>query len=238
MKIPTLEGTIDRRILINFTVDKDVLSKFLPKPFRPVLVADKGLAGICLIRLKYIRPNGFPEMIGIGSENAAHRIAVEWTDNGQTKQGVYITRRDTNSLVNHWTGGRLFPGVHHLAKFDVDEHADKYNIHIVSSDKNEIAISAKQAVSFNSDSIFKDLETASTFYKNGAIGFSPNKSGFDGMELKTIEWRVEPLAVDSVKSSFFENELVFPKGSVTFDNALLMRGIKHKWKNYANCPDE
>lgn len=237
MKIPRIEGTIDRRILINFTVDKDVLAKFLPKPFRPILIADKGLAGICLIRLKYIRPVGFPEIIGIGSENAAHRVAVEWTDNGQVKQGVYIPRRDTNSLLNHWTGGRLFPGIHHLAKFDVDENDDEYKIHIVSSDENVIAINAKQSANFNAGSIFKNLETASEFYKNGSIGFSPNKSGYDGMELKTSQWHVDPLAVEDVTSSFFEDERVFPKGSVTFDNALLMRGIKHKWKNYDVCPE-
>ncbi|CAN5853667.1 DUF2071 domain-containing protein [soil metagenome] len=237
MKIPRIEGTIDRRILINFTVDKDVLAKFLPKPFRPILIGDKGLAGICLIRLKYIRPFGFPEIIGIGSENAAHRIAVEWTDNGKVKQGVYIPRRDTNSLLNHWTGGRLFPGIHHLAKFDVDENVDEYKITIVSSDENVISISAKQSGSFEHNSIFKNLETASEFYKNGSIGFSPNKSGYDGMELKTIQWHVDPLAVENVKSGFFEDESVFPKGSVTFDNALLMRGIKHEWKNYEPCPE-
>ncbi|MEO5641964.1 MAG: DUF2071 domain-containing protein [Bacteroidia bacterium] len=237
MKIPRIEGTIDRRILINFTVDKDVLAKFLPKPFRPILIGDKGLAGICLIRLKYIRPFGFPEIIGIGSENAAHRIAVEWTDNSKVKQGVYIPRRDTNSLLNHWTGGRLFPGIHHLAKFDVDENVDEYKITIVSADENFISISAKQSGSFEHNSIFKNLETASEFYKNGSIGFSPNKSGYDGMELKTIQWHVDPLAVENVKSGFFEDESVFPKGSVTFDNALLMRGIKHEWKNYEPCPE-
>ena len=232
MKIPTIEGTIDRRILINFTVDKDVLTKFLPQPFRPKLIEDRGLAGICLIRLKNIRPAGFPEFIGISSENAAHRIAVEWTENGETKQGVYIPRRDTNSLLNHWTGGRIFPGVHHLAKFDVLENAEDYKINIVSEDNNLISISARQTKDFSADSIFRKIETASEFFKNGSIGFSPNKSDFDGLELKTREWHVDPLTVSNVKSSFFENEKVFPKGSVTFDNALLMRNIKHKWNSY------
>jgi hypothetical protein len=31
MEIPTADAIIDRRILINFTVDKDVLAKFLPE---------------------------------------------------------------------------------------------------------------------------------------------------------------------------------------------------------------
>jgi hypothetical protein len=58
------------------------------------------------------------------------------------------------------------------------------------------------------------------------------------MELNTIEWHVDPLQVENVKSTFFENENVFPKGSVVFDNALLMRNLKHQWNNYENCPEE
>jgi hypothetical protein len=52
MKIPRIIGNIDRRILINYQVEKDVLSKYLPNPFRPKIVNGKGMAGICLIRLK------------------------------------------------------------------------------------------------------------------------------------------------------------------------------------------
>jgi Uncharacterized conserved protein (COG2071) len=232
MKIPAIEGIIDRRILINFTIDKEVLTKFLPKPFSPQLVNGKGLAGICLIRLKDIRPVWLPAFIGINSENAAHRVAVEWIEKGKTKQGVYIPRRDTSSLLNHWAGGRIFPGVHHRAKFDVNEYADSYKLNIVGDDNNVISISATQAKEFDPKSVFENLETASDFFRNGSIGFSPNKSNYDGLELKAITWKVEPLLVDRVKSSFFENEKVFPKGSVQFDNALLMRNIQHKWNSY------
>jgi uncharacterized protein YqjF (DUF2071 family) len=100
MKIPTVTGTIDRRILVNYQVDKDVLTNFLPDNFRPKLINDKGVAGICLISLKNIRPKGLPQGIGISSENGALRIAVEWTEDGQTKEGVYIPRRDTSSKLN------------------------------------------------------------------------------------------------------------------------------------------
>ena len=41
MKIPTMRGTIDRRILANFHVDADVLAKVLPSPFRPKLVKER-----------------------------------------------------------------------------------------------------------------------------------------------------------------------------------------------------
>ena len=57
-------------------------------PFRPKLVKGKGIAGICLIRLKQIRPRFVPSFLGISSGNAAHRIAVEWDEHGETKPGV------------------------------------------------------------------------------------------------------------------------------------------------------
>ena len=110
MKIPKIKGVIDRRILINYQVEREALENYLPKPFKPKLVNGKGIAGICLIRLKAIRPKGLPKQIGISSENGAHRIAVEWTKNGEKKEGVFIPRRDTSSKLNAWAGGTIFPG--------------------------------------------------------------------------------------------------------------------------------
>ena len=233
MKIPTIIGTIDRRILINYQVDKDVLTKYLPHPFRPKLVNDKGVVGICLIRLKNIRPKGFPKTVGISSENGAHRIAVEWTENGKTKEGVFIPRRDTSSKLNSLAGGRIFPGVHHFAEFSVNEENENYSVEFISDDDTFLSIKAKETTEWNQDSVFEDLNCASDFFEKGAIGYSPNKIGetFDGLELNTYEWKVKPLTVSEVRSTFFEDETVFPKGTVKFDNALLMKNIKHEWKS-------
>ncbi len=238
MKLPVIEGIIERRMLINFAVDKDVLANYLPSPFRPKLIQGRGIAGICLIRLRQIRPKGFPAQMGIGSENAAHRIAVEWTENGKIKEGVYIPRRDTDSHINHWAGGRVFPGVHHLAEFDVSENEESYKLDMRSDDGTGISLLARQTKLFYPDSVFQDLESASAFFRKGSIGFSPNQKGYDGLELQTMNWHVDPLAVEEVKSSFFGNKTNFPEGSVTFDNALLMKEISHTWHTYQNgfCP--
>lgn len=230
--MPTLIGTIDRRILINYNVDGDVLANYLPAPFRPKLVNGKGVVGICLIRLKHIRPKVLPKAVGIASENGAHRIAVEWTEEGKTKSGVYIPRRDTSSKLNALAGGRVFPGVHHLAEFTVQEENDQYSVAFTSDDGTFLSIEATETTDWNTESIFEDIECASDFFENGAVGYSPRKIGetFDGLELKTYEWKVKPLTVSQVRSSFFEDETVFPKGSVQFDNALLMKNIEHEWK--------
>ena len=178
---------------------------------------------------KNIKPKLFPKWFGLSSENGAHRIAVEWDENGKTCQGVYIPRRDTNSLFNTLVGGRLFPGKHYRAKFDVQESNNSYKINLLSSDQTKIHIAASESATFSSESIFGTIENASDFFEKGSVGYSPNGKSFDGMKLESKKWRVRPMEVQSVGSSFFEDPNIFSKGSVKFDNALLMTEIEHEW---------
>lgn len=229
MKIPAIKGIIDRRILINYQIDKEVLENYLPQPFKPKLVNGKGIAGICLIRLKEIRPKGFPSQLGISSENGAHRIAVEWYERGVLKEGVYIPRRDTSSRLNALAGGRIFPGVHHLAHFKVKESDESYEVAFISSDKTSLSIKSKETTQWNRESIFENLQSVSSFFERGSVGYSPDGNNFDGLELRTSDWIVSLLEVEKVESSFFEDCNIFPEGTVKFDNALLMKNIAHEW---------
>ena len=236
MQLPNIHGYIDRRILINFTADPDVVGKIVPAPFRPKIYNEKAIVGICLIRLKNIKIKGLPNFMGISSENGAHRIAVEWEEEGEIKEGVYIPRRDTSLWLNTILGGRLFPGKHYLAKFNVKEFEGNYHIDFVSSDNTGISIDAQEVNNFPQTSIFKSLENVSDFFEKGSIGYSPNKEKYEGLKLQAYTWKVKPLEVKSVYSSFYEDETVFPKGSVQFDNALLMTKVEHEWKSMKDKP--
>lgn len=234
MKIPKIKGLIDRRILINFTADPKFVEKIIPFPFRPKIYKNKAIVGICLIRLKNVRPKGLPSFLGVSSENGAHRIAVEWDEDGLVKEGVYIPRRDTSLKLNTLLGGRFFPGKHHLACFNVREESDKYHIDFTSSDNTNISIDACEAKTFDKTSIFETLGNVSDFFEKGAVGYSPNNNKFDGLRLKAYKWEVRPLTVEHVKSSFFEDENLFPKGSIKFDNALIMTKVEHEWQSEAD----
>lgn len=232
MRIPTIRGVIDRRVLVNFRVDPDVLARVCPAPFRPQIVNGFGVAGICLIRLKSIRPKLFPACLGISSENAAHRIAVEWDVDGITQSGVFIPRRDTSSVLNALAGGRIFPGVHNRARFCVRETEKEYSIAMDSIDGSvHVCVDGQTTGELPDDSVFATVANCSRFFESGSLGYSPSNSNsrFDGLELRTADWRVQPLAITRVQSSFFEDRNTFPDGSVTFDNALLMRSIDHEW---------
>ena len=238
MRIGNVHGMIDRRILLNYRVDSDVLAQLLPYPFRPKLIQGYGIAGICLIRLTAIRPKFAPACLGISSDNIAHRVAVEWNEGELVRSGVFVQRRDTNSWFNTVTGGRLFPGHHHHGVFRVQETNTNFALDIQSDDgAMKLALHGQIASHIPESSVFKSVEEASDFFQTGAIGFSPipDSRRFDGLELRCLRWEMEPLAIQRVRSSFFDDERIFPPGSTQYDSAFLMRDIPHEW-HAAACP--
>lgn len=234
MKIPAITGTIRRRILLNYRVAPDVARAVLPTRFRPKLVGDHAIAGICLIRLEGIRPKGFPSFTGISSENSAHRIAVVWEDDhGETHEGVFVPRRDTDSRMNALAGGRVFPGVHHHSKFTVTDRDGRISMRIVADDIEQtlVELEASETEAFPEASVFPSLRHASEFFEAGCIGYSarPDSCTLDGLLLKVSDWRVSPLSVHCARSAYYDDRSIFPAGSIELDHALLMRDIPHEW---------
>ncbi|HEY1377679.1 MAG TPA: DUF2071 domain-containing protein [Gemmataceae bacterium] len=236
MPIPVLRGVIDRRILVNYRVEPAVLGRLLPTTFRPQLVRGWGVAGICLIRLRRVRPRWLPLPVGLASENAAHRIAVEWDDGGAVRTGVYILRRETTSRLSALAGGPLFPGVHRRADFRVAEGDGRYAVTVADrAGRSLIEVRGRAANDWPAGSVFDSLAEASAFFAAGSVGYSPARRAgdFEGLELRTAGWDVRPLAVEHVASAVFDDPIVFAPGSVEFDSALVMHDVAHEWHGLA-----
>ena len=232
MHLPAIHGIIARRILANYRIDPDALARHLPEPFRPAQVNGHAIGGVCLIRLEALRPKHLPSPFGLHSENAAHRIAVEWDHQGETRHGVYVLRRDTDSRLQSLAGGRIFPGISHHAVFQTRETPERLYVSLRSSDgETRVTVEGTVTDALPETSIFPALSAASGFFEKGSLGYSParEKGHYDGMELQCRNWHVEPLDIQHAESSFFDDRKAFPPGTVRFDCALLMRGIQHEW---------
>ncbi|MFK3733883.1 DUF2071 domain-containing protein [Streptomyces sp. NPDC088090] len=233
MRQPRLSSVIERRLLVNYRVAPDAAARLLPRPLRPQLVHGHAVAGICLLRLGSVRPAWAPKVFGLRSENAAHRIAVEWDGPDGVETGVYIPRRDTASRINAWAGGRLFPGEHGRADFDVHETPGQVHVALATWDGDtRVDVTIEPSDELRDSELFADLAEASRFFQRGTKGFSATGSGrhLDGMELRTDAWRVEAGRIRSAASSFFDDPDCFPPGSATLDCALLMRDVPVSWR--------
>jgi hypothetical protein len=235
MRAQTIQGIIRRRMLVNFCVDPKIAQRRLPPHFRPKLHNGFAVAGICLIRLEQMRPKPLPSFLGLGSENAAHRMAVVWDEPaGGIGEGVFVVRRDTNSVINTVAGGKLFPGEYHIADFEVKDSGQDIDFKMKSRDgEASVRLRARIGNTLPAASQFTDLATASDFFESGSLGYSATRDNrrLEGMILKTKTWRIEPLEVGEVYSSYFADERMFPAGSIYFDSALLMRNIEHEWQS-------
>ena len=220
-----IEATIERRILVNYRVDPEVLARLLPAPFRPATVHGYGIAGVCLIRLGDVRPAGLPPALGITSENAAHRIAVEWDTADGPVTGVYIPRRHSSSRLTVLAGGRAFPGWHQRARFTVFEHTGRYGVHY-SGPGVEVTVAAHDADDVMAGSVFGSVDEASAFFQAAPLGYAatPAAGVFDGVELTTDRWHMTPLQLDELRSSLFCGLEFVP------DSAFLMAGIATTWR--------
>ncbi|MFJ8434874.1 DUF2071 domain-containing protein [Kitasatospora sp. NPDC094019] len=232
MKPPRLSSVVERRLLVNYRLDPHAAARLLPAPLRPQLVRGHAVAGICLLRLGGVRPAWAPGVLGLRSENAAHRIAVEWDGPDGVETGVYIPRRDTSSRLNAWAGGRVFPGEHGLADFEADETPGRIRVALATRDGAvRVDVTVEPADELRGSELFADTAEASRFFREGAKGFSATGSGrhLDGMELRTDSWSVEAGRVRRATSSFFDDPDRFPPGSATLDSALVMRGVPVTW---------
>ncbi|MER8041446.1 DUF2071 domain-containing protein [Streptomyces sp. NPDC094032] len=233
MRPPRLASVIERRLLVNYRVAPDAVAPLLPAPLRPQLVRGHAVAGICLLRLGAVRPAWAPAAVGLTSENAAHRIAVEWDGPDGVETGVYIPRRDTASLVNRWAGGRVFPGEHGHADFEVRETPDTLRVAYATRDGlTAVDVTARVTDRLEGSELFADLAEASAFFRAGSKGWSATRSGrsLDGMRLHTDAWHIEAGHVTSARSTYFDDPGRFPAGTATLDSVLVMRDVPVHWR--------
>lgn len=230
MKVTTMSGVIERRLLLNYRVDPAVIGPMLPRPFRPLLVNGYAVAGTCLLRLRELRPRHVPGALGIRLEGAAHRIAVEWDTADGTATAVYIRRRETSSIPAVIAGGRVFPGAHHHAAFDVNEPADSCDVSF-TADKGRarasVSVRKQRPDQFRPTPLFSTLEQASQFFRDRVNAYSATRRStrLDGLRMTTDAWPFEPTELVSAQSTFFGDPTRFPRGSAMLDSAFLMREV-------------
>ncbi len=229
-----LRGTIERRFLINYRADPDVVRPHLPGGFEPHIVDRSSVGahtvvGICLIELR-IRPSGFPASMGLRSFNGAHRYAVIAPDG---RPSVYIPRRDTDSAVAAVVGGCLFPGRHSRARISTAEEGVRTSVKLESADGAvHVAVSGRPAGGLPATSLFAGVTEASAFFEEADTGYSDTRRAdrLDAVTLRTTNWSVSPFWVDEVASSFFDDPDRFPPGSIVPDHGLVMHDIEHSWQ--------
>jgi len=129
MRLPAIQGIIDRRILVNYRVDPSVAAGLLPAPFRPKLVNGYAMAGICLIRLKQVRPAWMRCPLALVRRMPL--IASRWNGiatDAARKASLFRAGTAAARLNALPRRAAACAGEHHHAHFEVDERNDGLHV--------------------------------------------------------------------------------------------------------------
>lgn len=227
MFLPSLSARIARRVLLNLRVDPEYWSRSgrLPSRLEPVDVDGASIAGVCLIRLRELRPAWAPRGLGVSTEGAAFRVACRDRDRNGARC-VAIIGRWTSSRLVRWTDG-VTPMHHRFARFTSTETASSVEITVNDAAVGDTChVKASATAAWPGDSVFGSVDEASAFFAQEADGHTVGDGGacLGGVSLTVPEWRVTPLAVEEVTFPWL------PQDVFDVDHALLMRDAESTWR--------
>jgi len=224
-----IRSVIERRILLNYQLDRALARDLLPAPLRPQIVQGNAVAGTCFIRLAQARPAGIPASLGWRMENAADRIAVEWDGPDGVQRGVFLPQQFSGSRFAA-ASGRWLPGPGERGTFRVQETDREFRLEMHAREQFT-RVHAKRAENWHSD-LFPSHRAASEFVAASPVAWSAAaRTGvLTGVRLRTGHWATSPLEVRELESSFFN---ALPADSARFDHALLMQAIPARWSRAA-----
>ena len=117
-------------------------------------------------------------------------------------------------------------------RFVVREPDPRVDVRYVSDDGTvAVEVRGAEAEGLPAGSVFESVDEASEFFRRDTVGWSPSTRTecCEAVELRAMSWNVTPLAVELVRSSWFDDHSRFPAGSIEFDSTLLMRRIRAEW---------
>ncbi len=224
VRTPVLQATIARRLLVAYRLDPDAAEHLVPAPFTLHLVNGYAVGWVSLDRIADLRPRGLPAAIGFGSENAAHRIAVDWYQQGRTATGAFVLSRHTDSRVTVALGDRLFPGARERAEFDVADSGSELRV-ALASETCTVEVSVVTSAGVIASELFASTDEAWRFFRRGAVSYSLRGRGaaLDGLDMRTKPSDVHAASIDHASSTVFPRDVGVP------DSALVLRDLAVEW---------
>ena len=237
MRAPALRGRIDRRISVFYRLDPMAARSLLPAPLRPRLVRGWALGGVCILRLARMRPRMLPIPLGLASELAWHRIAVEWEEEGRPMHGHYLLRSETDSRLAPFPGARLVPSPDDCTRIEVRSSDAALTARVESGDGTTDLDLAASLGSWRSDALFKSANAARASIASGHVVWDGDEQGeLEGVELRSTGGTAQGLEVVRLASTWFDDRARFPLGAATLDCAIVVRDADHEWHAPAGQP--
>ena len=231
----SLQPRIRERLLIYHRVEPDALRALLPEGLEPSLQRGYALVGICHTRLESTPSRWFPRWSSTADQLAYHTLVEGHTRlerqaegaprlNGSTlvgaRPGIWVLRRETSS----WLRARSLRSERAecgLARFEVERDTWHTRLRVRAGSVEELYVNAEPCDRLRG-SVFASTIEAEEFLARRALLHDlagPPSPESDELGLDRGRWRLEPLSLVELRSSFLEDTRRFPCDAIQLDSA-------------------
>jgi hypothetical protein len=231
MRIPVLEARIDRKLLILFSTDPEVLANRIPPGRELRLQQDRAILYVQLTRYEKVRV--VPTPIGIGFDEVAYYIALESLPPKKPRMSRDQVIRVESGSAAHVQLARIFRSCEITrAHFSARESANDLDVNGFS-ERGEIlfALRGQQAPCFPPGLLFHGLPSVAEFFgwNLTPTGYEPDLPAPWPYRSRGGEYRCFPFEVTRFTSTFLECGIHFPAGAIVLDHAIWLRRVAGQW---------
>lgn len=225
--VKRVSAHIERRIVINFSVDPNEIERVVDCPWlRPQVVAGQGVASLCVLWMDGVIPTGWPKFLAQSQISIAVRFGVINVETGEP--GVYVPERCSNTVLA-WLLTRMGGSCIH-PKIRVTE-ADG----VIGIKRNGVDFAGfrvddtpKESKLFSNSGEFED------FIRAGKRSYGPalRRGQIDVVDLNKSETSFVPLGVEMLDLRGIS--AIIP-GVLTLDSAYETRNAEYAWDYIGQC---
>ena len=226
-----VEAFFENSLVLTYAVPKEQLISLLPECLQPDTFSDKwGFVAVAIVKIKNLRPKGFPAFMGNDFILTGYRIFVRYTTGGGKRlRGLYILKSETDKKrMAFW--GNIFTHYNYTTT-DIKLTTDRNGMK-VSSEKSDLAVdinvhSAETPLPKHSP--FKDWKEARRFAGPLPFTFTYNKGEKEVLIIEGVRenWAPKPVEVINEHVGFIR-QLEFKDAVLA--NAFLIQNIPYYWK--------
>jgi hypothetical protein len=221
-------GAVDRRVLILYRVAPKVVSELLPSGVCAMEVQGRAVAGIAFARHRMAKSRLLPARL-VSAHTASHFFLVTGSRRDVHGDAAFVTRYDCSSRLHLWIGGRL---PYHHARFRVVEGCESLELVGDSDDRAmHLSLQAQVVRSMPAGSMFRTPAQATECLREcaGGLGLAPGGAASVEAPGTRRRLRFQPLKVERLESSIFEDLMRGAPGLVEFDSAYWVREDEFAW---------
>lgn len=227
-----VEAFFKSSLVFTFSIPKEQIEHFIPECLQLDTLNNKwAFIAVAMVQTKYLRPKGFPKILGNDFFLIGYRVFVRYTSSaGKNLRGLYILKSETDKKKMEFWGNIFTHYNYTTTDIRLIQREGITEIKSIQSDfKVVIENTSTNEILLPKNSPFFNWKEARRFAGPLPFTFTYNSETKDVLIIEGIRenWKPTPIRVLNYKFSFLDDMKL---SESVLANAFIINNIPYYWK--------